>query len=514
MNKKQLLFSCFFIDDDYIINKYYTARYGERILNNDQQQSKILQINKRAIVVAVVVILFLVVSAYILTFLLPRGAFERTAEGSIIAGTYHEDPTLEGIAWWQFLLAPFMILNPSEEGAMIIYSIMLLLLIIGAVFMALEKSGILVYMVKAISHKFRSKKYYLMAILSFAFMFLGSAVGMFEELIPLVPIIIMLSYAMGWDAFVGLGISVLGSCFGFAAGLMNPFTVGIAQTIGGLPMFSGIEVRVITFVIVYAILMAFLIPYAKKIDKYPQKSTVYKLDLERKKDFAFDIDDFKPDKIKGRALRWFAGWLGLIIVSAIVSIFWHALTDYIIYITLVSYVAGGFGASFICGIRGKQMLRLLFKGMLTLLPAVAMIMIAGGVRYIIDKGQIMDTILFRILPLLENQHPATGSLIIYLIIIVFNMFIPSGSAKAVLLMPIIYQLCSLSGIHPQVAVLAFAFGDGFSNVILPTNAGLLLILGMTTVDYGKWFRWSIKIQLSLLAATALILVFAQMVYYA
>ncbi|MDD3947218.1 MAG: AbgT family transporter, partial [Clostridia bacterium] len=110
--------------------------------------------------------------------------------------------------------------------------------------------------------------------------------------------------------------------------------------------------------------------------------------------------------------------------------------------------------------------------------------------------------------------PVVGSLIIYLIIIVFNMFIPSGSAKAVLLMPIIFELCSLSGIHPQVAVLAFAFGDGFSNVILPTNAGLLLILGMTTVDYGKWFRWSFKIQLALLSITALVLVFAQLVYYA
>ncbi|MDD3947673.1 MAG: hypothetical protein PHI19_07530, partial [Clostridia bacterium] len=412
----------------------------------EKENPQILKINKKAIIIAVVVILVLVISSYVLTFVLPRGAYDRTEEGSIVPGTYHEDPTLEGITWWQFLLSPFMVLNPAEEGALVLYSIMLLLLIIGAVFMALEKSGILVYMVKAISHKFRSKKYYLLAILTFAFMFLGSAVGMFEELIPLVPIIIMLSYAMGWDAFVGLGISVLGSCFGFAAGLMNPFTVGIAQTIGGIPMFSGIEVRLISFVLVYGILMAFLIPYAKKIDRNPQKSRVYWADLERKKDFSFEIDDFKPEKTKGLALKWFASWLGLIVVAAIVSIFWHPLSDYIIYITLVAYVVGGFGASIICGIRGKQLLKLVGKGMLTLLPAVVMIMIAGGVRYIIAKGDIMDTILFKILPLLTNQNPVVGSLIIYLIIIVFNMFIPSGSAKAVLLMPIIFELCSLSGI--------------------------------------------------------------------
>ncbi|HOB64287.1 MAG TPA: hypothetical protein PKH08_03970, partial [Clostridia bacterium] len=159
---------------------------------------RIIQINKRAIIVAVAVILILVIAAYVLTFVLPRGAYERDANGSIIMGTYKEDPTLDGIEWWEFLLSPFLVLNPAEEGAIILYSIMLLLVIIGAVFMTLEKSGILVYMVKAIAHKFIKKKYQLLAILTFAFMFLGSAVGMFEELIPLVPIIIMLSYALGW----------------------------------------------------------------------------------------------------------------------------------------------------------------------------------------------------------------------------------------------------------------------------------------------------------------------------
>ncbi len=475
---------------------------------------RIIQINKRAIIVAVAVILILVIAAYVLTFVLPRGAYERDANGSIIMGTYKEDPTLDGIEWWEFLLSPFLVLNPAEEGAIILYSIMLLLVIIGAVFMTLEKSGILVYMVKAIAHKFIKKKYQLLAILTFAFMFLGSAVGMFEELIPLVPIIIMLSYALGWDALVGLGISVMGSCFGFAAGVMNPFTVGVAQTIGKLPMFSGIEVRLISFILIYGILMAFLYFYAKKIDKNPQKSPVYLADLERKKSFSFEVDDFVFDKTKSNALKWFAGWLGVVIVSAIVSIFWHPLSDYIIYITLVCYVVGGFGASIICGIRGKEFFKLVGKGVLTLLPAVAMIMIAGGVRFIIEKGNIMDTILFRTLPLLENQHPLAGSIMIYFIIIVFELFIPSGSAKAVLLMPIIFELCNMSGIHPQVAVLAFAFADGFSNILHPTNAGLLLILGMTTVDYGKWFKWSIKIQLALFAASVAMLAFAQMVYYA
>ena len=120
----------------------------------------------------------------------------------------------------------------------------------------------------------------------------------------------------------------------------------------------------------------------------------------------------------------------------------------------------------------------------------------------------MDTIFVPHPSLLENQHPLAGGIMIYFIIIVFELFIPSGSAKAVF-MPIIFELCNMSGIHPQVAVLAFAFADGFSNILHPTNAGLLLILGMTTVDYGKWFKWSVKIQLALFAASVAMLAFAR-----
>lgn len=496
------------------MEKTYSQGLEEEILEKASRQSKILQINKRAVIVAVVVVLILVIASYVLTFVLPRGSFERTDEGAIIPGSYREDPALEGIKWWQFILSPVMILNPSDAGAFTIYGIILLMLIIGAVFTVLEESGILVYFVRSITFKYHRKKYFLLCALAFTFMFLASTVGMFEEFIPLVPIIVVLSYAMGWDALVGLGISVLAGCFGFAAGVLNYFNVGIPQQIGNLPLFSGVEVRIISFVLAYVILIAFLLPYAKKIDKYPQKSPLYLPDLERKKELSLDVTDFTPDKIKSRALRWFGIWLGLVIVCAITSIFVHALSEYILYITLFAYVVGGFGASWICGVRGKKMLRLVGKGMMTLVPAVAMILIAGGVRYIITEGDIMDTILYKILPLLENQNPIVSILIVYVMVFIFEIFIPSGSAKAVLLMPIIFQLSGVVGIHPQVAVMTFAFGDGLSNVLLPTNAGLLLILGLTTADYGTWFKWSAKIQFSLLAASILVLIFAQMVVYA
>ena len=185
-----------------------------------------------------------------------------------------------------------------------------------------------------------------------------------------------------------------------------------------------------------------------------------------------------------------------------------------LYITVARYVVAGRGACVMCGLRGKDLFKKLGKGLVTLLPAVAMILIASGVRYIMEKGYVMDTILYKVTSACAGQSPAVIILLVYLAIFIFEMFIPSGSAKAFLLMPMIGAMCTQLGIDGQVAVLAFAYGDGFANVLLPTNAGLLLILGMTTVNYPKWIRWSGKIQFTLLAATVGILMLAQYVIYA
>ena len=227
---------------------------------NTANNPKALILSKRAVIVGVVVVLLLFITSYILTFVLPKGSYYRYTEedylngvdeitedriGSIKNDSYVQDDSLEGIKWWQFLLAPIMILSPLDE------------------------SGILVYMVRYVDQRFRKRKYLLLFLLCFVFMFLGSTAGMFEELIPLVPVVVMLAYALGWDAVTGLAIVVLASCIGFSAGVANPFTVGISQTLGGLPMYSGIEMRLLTFALGFIILMAFLLPYAKKIERRP-----------------------------------------------------------------------------------------------------------------------------------------------------------------------------------------------------------------------------------------------------
>ena len=239
---------------------------------------------------------------------------------------------------------------------------------------------------------------------------------------------------------------------------------------------------------------------------------VYKDDLIRKKDFE-NLEPFVRNKNMDRGMFFFGGCILLVLIVAVVSIFWHDLASYVMYITIGIYLIAGIGACLLCKMSVKNLLKNLGKGLLTLLPAVALVLIAGGIRYVIEKGDVMDTIVYFFISLIEGQNKFVIVLILYAIIFTLEIFIQSGSAKAFLIMPMIFDICSVVGIDPQIAVLVFAFADGFANVLLPTNAGLLLILGMTTVDYGKWFRWSIRVQLAMFAATMGVLALALYVVY-
>ncbi len=491
-----------------------------------KDKPKTIQISNKAIIMAVAVVMILVIAAIVLAYVLPVGEYDRgiDADGNsyIIKDSYHENPDLGRIAWWKVILSPFLVLG--SNGSLTLWAIIALLIVIGAVFTALDITGVLVYMVEALRNKFANKRYLLLFLMPFAFMFLGSSAGMFEELIPLVPVVVILCYGLGWDALVGLGISVLAAGMGFTAGVVNPFTVGIAQDLIGLPMFSGIGMRLLTFAVAYLILMAFIFPYAKMLDKKPEKSLVYKEDAVRRAEFDFENRPFVYDAGKSKALKWFGIWLIVVVTLAIISIFIQptyipalgefALADYILYITVGIYVIAGIGACVMCGLKGKKLAATMLKGGLTLLPAVAMILIASGIRYIIEEGNVMDTILYAIIGAAAGQNPAVIIILIYLAIIVFEIFIPSGSAKAFLLMPMIGAMCAQLGVDGQAAVLAFAYGDGLVNVFMPSNAGLLLILGMTTVNYPKWFRWAGPIILTMFVATIGILMLAQFVVYA
>ena len=338
-----------------------------------------------------------------------------------------------------------------------------------------------------------------MAVVVFLFMAMGAMIGSFEECVPLVPIVVALAVSLGWDPLVGMGMSLLAVGCGFASGVCNPFTVGVAQQLAGLPMFSGAWLRLVSFSAIYGLLVGFLMLYAKRIEK--PLETVAKQ------------DDFVADAKMDKALAIFLWILGVGIALVLSSGFITFLQDLTMVIVAITFLLAGMISTMKSGIASKALGRAFVSGVKSILPAVAMILMAASIRYTLQEAHVLDSLLHSAVGLATNMPGWVVVLFIYLMVLVMNFFIPSGSAKAFMLIPLIVPLGSLFGISAQLCVLAFAFGDGFSNVFYPTNPALLIGLGLADVSYGKWFRWSGLFQLLNLVLTALILLLGLAVGY-
>ena len=463
-------------------------------------EKKGLNISVKSFITAIAVIFALMVVAYILTLVIPGGSYARIPDinGNLVIDTAGGFSTVDGgIPFWKWLLSPILVLGSSGSGTLI--AVIAFLLVIGGIFTSLDKCGLMHYMLDKISHRFGAVRYRLMAIIVLFFMAMGAMIGSFEECVPLVPIVVALSVSLGWDSLTGIGMSLLAAGCGFAAGICNPFTVGVAQQLAGLPMFSGTWMRVLAFVLIYSLLMTFLAVYSKKIEK--------------PLNFDSSADTFVADPKMDRGLLCFVSILGTGILLVLCSGFITALQDYTMIIVAVMFLAAGIAATLVSGMTAKDLLKTSLGGVVSILPAVAMILMAASIKYTLEESQVLDTILHEAVALAETMPKWSVILFIYLIVLVMNFFIPSGSAKAFMLIPLIVPLAQIFGLSPQLCVVAFAFGDGFSNTFYPTNPALLLSLGLADVSYGKWFKWSVKFQLLNLILTSLILLFGLAVGY-
>lgn len=477
---------------------------------HEEKQLRLMNLNVKSFIGALVILFCLMILTYGLTFLLPAGSYDRTVtetETIVIPNTYHSEDG--GIPFWKWLCSPVLVLG--ADGGITIVAIILFLLIIGGAFNALDAAGIMRYLLGKLYHQYAARRYRLLAVVTLCFMLLGAFVGSFEEVVPLVPIATALAYSLGWDALVGMGMSLLAVGCGFATGVCNPFTVGVAQTLAGLPMFSGIWLRVLSFIVIYPLLLLFLTRYAKKIERDPTRSPIY--DASAAERWSTLRMDFTRDNKMEKALRWFVSTLAFGVVLILSSTFLPALQDYLMPIIALIFLFAGTAAVLASGFGFKNYTSQFGKGALSILPAVLLILMASSVRYTLTEAKILDTILYKVVSFTEGMGPAGVILMIYALVLLLNCFISSGSAKAFLLMPLIAPLADLSNISRQLTVVAFAFGDGFSNVYYPTNPVLLISLGIVGVSYGKWARWSAKMQAAVLTATCALLLLGSAVGY-
>lgn len=263
-------------------------------------------------------------------------------------------------------------------------------------------------------------------------------------------------------------------------------------------MFSGIWFRLFAFVLVYILLFTFLYFYAKKVER--------PIDTEAIK------SSFSYDAKMAKGLKLFVGIMCagiLLVLSSVVITF---LQDITMIIVAVTFLVAGLVAVNATG-RGGNISKTFLNGISSVFPAVFMILMANSIKYTMMEGNILEPILQGMVDTAAKLPGWSVILFIYLIVLALNFFISSGSAKAFLLMPLIIPIAETFGISAQLCIVAYAFGDGFSNVLYPTNPVLLISLGLADVDYGTWLKWSWKFQFFNFLLTSLLLLFGLFLHY-
>ena len=455
----------------------------------------------------------------VLTYIIPSGEYERetkligTKERTLLKpGTYSEIPkhfSAEGVVVGdnkEGKASPVSILGfltsiprGMEEAADIIFFIF----IVGGVFGILQKTGTIIAFIQKLLELFGNSARLMVIILMIALGIGASTLGMGEEFIPLVPLFLIISKELGYDRIFGLAIVVLGAEVGFAAATTNPFTVQIAQGIAELPLGSGIEFRIMFYVVCTITSIIYLLRYGSKIKKDPSKSLM--------KDDDFNIDELCFEKIK-----FTSSHMTIILISFILfGIIIFAVQEFDWWI---NEMAGGFlligiVAAVISKIPINEAAKSFVKGMEEMIVAALVVGFARGVQVVMNDGMILDTLIHSAASSLKNFHEfiAAGGMLVFQTTL--NFFIPSGSGQAAVTMPLMAPLADLIGLTRQTAVFAFTCGDGFSNMIIPTSGLLMAYLGVAKVNYTAWLRFALPIFLILFILSIAFLIIAVVINY-
>jgi uncharacterized ion transporter superfamily protein YfcC len=430
-----------------------------------------------------------------LTWVIPAGEFDRLKVNNtekIIAGSYkHVAASPQGIK--AFLEAPI-------KGFISASQIIAFVFLVGGAFSIINFTGAInagLFNVIGFSQKRPKHKIFIVPFLIILFSFAGATFGMSEEILIFILITVPMAKAMGYDAIVGAAIPIVGTGVGFGGAFSNPFTIGIAQGIAQIPIFSGMEYRIFVWFVLTTCACAVITHYAIKIEKNPQKSLLFGINEEKEKS-SLEVSDFKLDG--SRKIILYALFASIIILIYGVSNYdWYINEIAALFLALAIFVSIIYRMSmskaidaFVCGA----------KDMMT---AALVIGLAKGLLIIAQEGRIIDTILNSIVSITQDTPKAISAECIFFFQSFLNFFIPSGSGQASLTMPIIIPICDASEISRQMAVLTFQLGDGFTNLIIPTSGVTMGALSLAKIPYSKWFKWMLPRMLVFLIASMLLI---------
>ena len=455
-------------------------------MKNRQKGRTLISVSKKTFLQVTALLLLLLAVSIILTFVVPKGEFGSLPDGSTDYTSYVRRDDLGGIPLWQGILAPILVFFSSDGLTLIMLS--LFLFVLSAVFQVMNDVGGIRSLVDAVAGRFSGRRKLLLVLMSFLFYCFGAFLGLFEEMLAMLPIVAVLCLRVGFDSFTGFLCSILACGFGFAGAITNPFTVLLASEIIGTNPMEHIGFRFLIFFVMFALLQAFLFAYVRRLEKNPASSLTAVHDAEARQaeeETSPFGDDRQREKKSGCICALFLlGALLLIITAALIP----ALRGYTVVLLIAYFLLFGLLAgTAACGsfrFVGKSFLR----GLTAAFPTLVFIALSASIKFVFEKGAILPTIVNLINLQIEGHSPVTVALVIYVIVLLLEFFISSSTAKAILVMGLLAMVNT--GLSKQMLVLLYTFGDGYTNVIFPTSPVLLIGLSMVRLDYFTWIRKS------------------------
>ena len=448
----------------------------------------------------------LIVLAAVLTWVVPAGEYIRETvevEGAsrevVVNDSFHHVDAAPQT--WQIFSALF---NGFCDKA----DIVIFILMVGGAFWILNNSHAIDVGVMAFLRQIKKLNRYkwlqrigveniIIVLVMLMFSVFGAVFGMSEETIAFVVVFIPLAISMGYDSIVGLCMCYVAAHIGFAGAILNPFTIGIAQGIADLPLFSGLEYRLFCWGVLTLIGIVFVLWYAHRVKVNPERSPVYKLDdywRQRQQDSENTKLTVRQSLI-----------LVLLLLTIVALVVGVLVFDWYIAEIAALFLAMGIIAGILDRQNADSIAKLFLEGCKDILSAALVVGLASGIIFILRDGKVIDTILYGLTRSLAQMGDVASVGAMYAFQTLLNVVMPSGSAKAALTMPIMAQFADLIEVSRQTTVLAFQFGDGFTNMITPTSGVLIGCLGVAKIPYGVWFKWVWKFILFLVFVGFLLL---------
>ncbi|MDH3745714.1 MAG: TIGR00366 family protein [Acidobacteriota bacterium] len=447
---------------------------------------------------SLVLICSFILLAQVLSYVLPHGAYERVeVEGShrtmVVNGTYEnisgdEKTTLRP---WAFLMA-------LPEGMAEAQDIIFLIFLVGGVIALLRQSGAIDAALHGAVEKLGKAPWILIAGTSFIFGLGSFSIGMGEEYVPLIPIIVTMSLAMKLDSIVAMGMIWVPYGIGWGCAGINPFGVLIAQGLAGLPLTSGLATRWVLLVLFLAVGFHHVYSYARKIQKDPSASLVADVDYSKGFEISEDV-----------RVTWQRVAILVIFVAGLVMFVFGAKNQgWYITELLAIFLGIGLSAVILARMDLNRASRTFLRGAAEMTSAALIVGFARTIEVVLSRGQIIDTVIHAIAGLLEGTGRYVSAVGMLGVQTICNFFIPSGSGQAYVTMPIMSPLATLTDVPQQVAVLAYQFGDGFTNMVVPTSALVMGTLALGKIPYTRWVRFVMPLLVKLFALAILVLILA------